>query len=59
MSFALVTGANPDFDAARDLQAARRRGDPPPKPALRDLVIQRAMDLSVAASVFAAKAPQP
>ena len=43
---ALVSGINPELDAARDAQAARRRGEPAPRPSLRDVVIQRALDLA-------------
>ena len=43
---ALVSGTNPELDAAALAQAARRRGEPAPKPPLRDLVIQRAFDLA-------------
>ncbi len=43
---ALVSGINPEYDAARDRQAAQRRGEPPPKPPVRDAVLQRAFDLA-------------
>ena len=43
---ALVSGVNPEYDAARDRQAAQRRGEPPPKPPVRDAVLQRAFDLA-------------
>ena len=43
---ALVSGINPELDAARDAQAARRRGEPAPKPPMRDFVIQRSLDLA-------------
>ena len=43
---ALVSGVNPELDAARDVQAARRRGEPAPKPPMRDPVLQRAFDLA-------------
>ena len=43
---ALVSGINPEYDAARDRQAAQRRGEPPPRPPVRDAVLQRAFDLA-------------
>lgn len=52
---ALVSGVNPEFDAARDAQAARRRGEPAPTPALRDAVVQRALDLATAIPASEAK----
>jgi hypothetical protein len=55
---ALVSGQNPELDAARDAQAARRRGGPPTKPPLRDTVLQRALDLATTVTVFSA-APKP
>jgi hypothetical protein len=54
---ALVSGANPELDAARDLQAARRRGGPQLKAPLRDMVLQRAMDLVTTIGVFGGKPP--
>ena len=49
---ALVNGTTPELDAARDSQAARRRGAPPSKPPLRDTVIQHALDLVTTISIF-------
>ena len=56
---ALVSGVNPEYDAARDAQAARRRGEPAPRPPMRDLVIQRALDLATSIGVMDAKPPVP
>ena len=55
---ALVSGVNPEYDAARDAQAARRRGEPAPRPPLRDLTIQRALDLAIAITALEPK-PSP
>ena len=49
---ALVNGTTPDLDAAREAQAARRRGGPAPKPPIRDVVVQHAMDLVATISVY-------
>lgn len=54
---ALVSGINPELDAARDAQEARRRGGAAPKPPLRDGPLQRALDLVSTIAVFAPKAP--
>lgn len=54
---ALVSGVNPELDAARDAQEARRRGAPAPRPPLRDVPLQRALDLVSTIGVFGPKAP--
>lgn len=54
---ALVSGVNPELDAARDAQEARRRGGAAPKPPLRDVPLQRALDLVSTIGVFGPKAP--
>lgn len=56
---ALLHGTTPELDAARDAQAARRRGAPPAKPPLRDTVIQRALDLTATIGVFEPAKPAP
>ncbi len=56
---ALVSGVNPEYDVARDAQAARRRGEPAPKPPLRDVVAQRALDLATAITALEAKPTPP
>ena len=56
---ALVSGVNPEYDTARDAQAARRRGEPAPLPLLRDLVIQHALDLATSIGVMDTKPPVP
>ena len=52
---ALVSGVNPEYDAARDAQAARRRGEAAPRPPLRDVVIQHALDLATSIAVLDTK----
>lgn len=54
---ALVSGVNPELDAAKDAQEARRRGGAAPKPPLRDVPLQRALDLVSTIGVFGPKAP--
>lgn len=54
---ALVSGVNPEFDVARDRQAAQRRNEPPPKPPLRDPVLQRAFDMATAISTLSVVKP--
>ena len=49
---ALVSGVNPEFDLARDRQAAQREGKPPPPPPLHDPVLQRAFDLATSISTL-------
>jgi hypothetical protein len=46
---ALMSGANPEVDA---LEAAQRRKGSPDKPGLRDVVLQRAVDLVTSLAVY-------
>ncbi len=48
---ALVSGVNPEFDAAAQRQAAQREGKPTPPPPLRDPVLQRAFDMATSLPV--------
>ena len=52
---ALVAGLNPELDAARDAQARRREGLPPPRPRPRDGALQRAVDLLTAVDMLETK----
>lgn len=47
---ALLAGTNPELDAAEAAQRVRERG--PEKPAVHDLVLQRALDLVTSLEVF-------
>lgn len=53
---ALVARENPELDAAKEAQARRREGQPPPKLPPRDAPLQRAVDLALAADALE---PQP
>lgn len=53
---ALVARENPELDAARDAQARRREGQPPPKPPPRDVPLQRAVDVALAVDAMVTEA---
>ncbi len=50
---ALVAGTNPELDAMRDYQKQREKGQDP-KPQVRDLTLQRALDYVASVSVYEA-----
>ncbi len=55
----LVSGVNPEFDAAAQRQAAQREGKPLPPPPLRDPVLQRAFDMATSLPAFdAVRSPE-
>ena len=54
---ALVARENPELDAAKDAQARRREGQPPPKLPPRDAPLQRAVDLALAADALEPRPP--
>ena len=54
---ALVAHENPELDAAKDAQARRREGQPPPKLPPRDAPLQRAVDLALAADALETRPP--
>ena len=54
---ALVARENPELDAAKEAQARRREGQPPPKLPPRDAPLQRAVDLALAADALEPRPP--
>ena len=54
---ALVARENPELDAAKEAQARRREGQPPPKLPPRDAPLQRAVDLALAADALELRPP--
>lgn len=54
---ALVARENPELDAAKEAQARRREGQPPPRLPPRDAPLQRAVDLALAADALEPRPP--